>query len=442
MSSTVRRIVALLITAGLLLTACAPDEPDEEAEPDDEIRLVVFGPSQFDTIPGNTPESIHQDVHQFLTEGFQEEYPEVEEIVFDAQGEIADGVARTTNTQLAGEQMDIIVCHPINVHTAFQETGTILPVDDLVPEVEDRLVDGAIETFTIDDQVWGIPLAEVAVTSFFYNASMFDDLGIEPPETYEDFRQIGPTISDAGVEPVAHQGRNPWMWPIYYMSTLQQTTAESANEKTESNLRGETKFTDDEDVLALELIQRWVEDDLMSRGSLDLDEEALKSMFVSEETATYFGATWDLPDLRETVGFELGIFKYPEYEDLPGEPRAFGSLEHGLCVSETTEHREYAEAFIEFATRPENAEYVLQQLEPVGTSHEVYEGADDPISEKVRDEYLPPLLYLDWLWPRELTDVIQREIQEVVGGKDPAAAAEAIQGQYDRMVEEGYEYED
>ena len=428
--------------SALLLTACGADEPDEDAAPEDGIRLVVFGPSQHDAIAGRTPESDRQEIQDFLTEGFRDEYPEVEEIVFDAQGEIADGVARTTNTQLAGEQMDIIVCHPINVHTAFQASGTILPVDDLVPQVEDRLVEGAIETYTIDDQVWAIPLTEVAVTSFFYNATMFEELGIEPPETYEDFLEIGPTISETGVEPVAHQGRNPWMWPIYYMSTLQQTTRESANEKTESNLRGETRFTDEPDVQALELIQRWVEDGLMSRGSLDLDEEALKSMFVAGETATYFGATWDLPDLRETVDFELGIFTYPEYEDFPGEPRAFGSLEHGLCVSETTEHRDLAEAFIEFATRPENAEFVLRKLEPVATSHKVYEGADDPISQKVREEYLPPLLYLDWLWPRELTDVIQREIAEIIGGKDPAAAAEAIQGQYDRMVEEGYEYED
>ena len=51
-------------------------------------------------------------------------------------------------------------------------------------------------------------------------------------------------------------------------------------------------------------------------------------------------------------------------------------------------------------------------------------------------------MFLDWVWPRELTETIQREIQAMMAGsKTPQEAAESIQAKYDQMVADGYTFE-
>lgn len=406
------------------------------------VKLVVFGPNQFNTLPPNATESVYTEAQEKLKAEFIERNPEVTDVIFDAQGTFEDEVSRTQNAQLAGEQMDVIVCAGNPTNTSYQPLGLLEPLDDLAGELSAEFNEGAIDAFTINDQVWGIPLSGVAVTTFFYNKTLFDDLNIEAPETYEEFVEAAGAISNAGVQPVAHNGKDLWMWPIYYMSALSQTTNGKQAEKTISNLKGETSFTDEEDVEALKLTRSWMDDGLLSPNTMDLTEESLRAAFLSGDVAAYFGASWDLPALREQVtDFELGIFKFPEYESVGTPPAAFGGIENGLCVAKTSENKELAKDFIRMTASGDNAKMILEGITPVATSHSIEPGADDAISEQIRQEYLPASKFLDWIWPRELLDVIQRSIQEVMAGSStPEQGAQKMQDALDRLRDQGYTY--
>ncbi|MGB4136158.1 MAG: extracellular solute-binding protein [Microbacterium sp.] len=433
-----RKLAAGAIAIGMIAVAgCAPSGGSS-----DDVTLVVFGPNQFNTIPPNATKEVYTKIQDQLAEGFQKQHPEVTKIVFDAQGTFENEVSRTQNAQLAGEQMDVVVCAGNPTNTSYAPLGLLEPLDDLAGEVKGRLTEGALDAFTIDGTVWGIPLSGVAVTTFFYNKTLFDELGIAAPETYEEFVAAAPKISAAGVKPVAHNGKDLWMWPIWYMSGLAQTTDGAQLDKTIDNLKGKTKFTDDEDVKALELTRRWMDDGLLSPSVMDLDAEGLASSFLRGESASYFGASWDLPALRERVtDFELGIFLFPEYASVGNPSLAFGGIENGLCVAKSSKHKELAKDFIRYVTDDANAKTVLEGITPVATSHLVYAGSDDPISQQIRDQYLPASKFLDWVWPRELNDAIQRNIQAMMADSlSPKEAAQKIQEAYERLVSDGYEY--
>jgi raffinose/stachyose/melibiose transport system substrate-binding protein len=410
----------------------------------DGITLQVFGPSTWDTFAPGAGEDVVNRVTQELDAGFMAEHPEVTSIQHDARGTVADGLSRLMNAQLAGDQIDLIMCAANPVNTSYVTRGLIQPLDELVPVVEDRLVEGALEPFTLDGQVWGIPISGVSTTNFFYNKTLFEELGLEPPATYDDLLAAAAVLQEAGVTPVLHQGKNPWMWPIWYMSTLAETTENQQLEKTISNLRGETRFTDPEDVEAMALVRRFVDDGILDPSSLDLDEEGMRAAFISGQSGMYFGASWDFPILRANVtDFELGVFRFPDITELPGTPQTYGGVEVGLCLSSTVsdQNRQAALDYIEYASRPENVELTLGPLDPIATSHVDVIGSDDPIAQQFRDEFLPTGKFLDWVWPRELTDTIQREIQLVVGGSaTPEEAMQAIQDKFDEMVAQGYEY--
>ena len=64
------------------------------------LKLVVFGPSSWDTFAPGAPEATVNQVTQALDDRFRAEHPEVGTIVHDARGPVSDGLARLRNAQV------------------------------------------------------------------------------------------------------------------------------------------------------------------------------------------------------------------------------------------------------------------------------------------------------------------------------------------------------
>jgi len=431
--SNIGKSALKLVSAALLASAmAAPALADK--------KLVIFGPSSWDTFAPGAPEEVVKQVTDDLDAKFKAKHPEVTEIVHDSRGTISDGLARLRNAQLAGDGVDVVVCAANPVNTSYARLGLIKPVDDLIVKMGDRFTEGSVANFTVDGKVWGVPISAVNLTTFFYNKALFAEAGLDAPKSYSEFLAAVPKFKEAGVIPVVHQGKNAWMWPLYYMSSLAETTGNKQVEQVTAVLKGEAKFTDAESVKALQLARKWVDDGLLDPQSNELDEDAMKSVFYSGRAAAYFGGSWDVPGVAANAGFEWGVFKFPQYDGEPGHPVAFGGAESGLCISSASKNPDLAAAYIEFAAEDAQAAELLSPLKPLATSHKGVSGSDDPISKELQ-AYLPADKFLDWVWPRELTETIQREVQAMMGGSvGPEQAAANMQTKLDAMVEAGYKY--
>jgi len=429
MSRTLASLLASTATAAMLLAAPAQAE-----------TLVIFGPSTWDTLAPGASEEVNAQVLQTLKEGFIAQHPEVTDVTLNAGGTITDGLGRLNNAVLAGDQIDVILCAANPVNTSYARLGLISPVDDLVATMDGRFIDGAVSNFTFGGKVWAVPMSAVNVTTFFYNKDIFDAAGIAEPATYEEFVAAVPALTEAGVIPVVHQGKNAWMWPLYYMSSLSQTTGNTQLELTEATLKGEAKFTDAASVEALKLAYGWVTDGLLDPQSNELDEEAMKSVFYAGRAAAYFGGSWDVPGLTANATFNWGVFKFPKYESQPGTPVAYGGAETGLCVSSASKNPELAKQFIAYASEDAQAKLMLDPISPIATSNVGVPGVDTEIAKDLAT-YLPTAKFLDWVWPRELGSTIQTEVQSMMGGAiTPEQAAANMQAKLDEMVAAGYVY--
>lgn len=403
-------------------------------------RLVIFGPSAWDTFAPGAPERVVNAVTAALDAGFERLHPEVTQIIHDSRGTVAEGLARLRNAQFAGEQVDVIICAANRVNTSFAARGLIRPVDDLIARLGDEFSAGAVGNFTLRGRVWAVPLSAVNVTTFFYNKRLFQRAGLDAPKTYAEFRAAVPRLRQLGVIPVVHQGKNAWMWPMYYMSALAQTTGNRPVAETDAILAGKARFTDRPSLEALRLTRRWVTDGLLDPESNELDEDAMKSVFYSGRAAAYFGDSWDVAEVTATAPFPWGVFEFPQYADVPGHPSAFGGAESGLCLSSSSRQPALAADYIVYAGGTAQAARLLAPLAAPATSHRDIGGASDPVSATLRG-YLPAVKFLDWMWPLELADTIQRQVQDMMGGTvTPEQAAGRMQAKYDSMVAAGFRY--
>ena len=412
----------------------------------DGATLYVFGPAAIDTLGTFAPPDIQEQVQNEVIEGFLAENPDISEVVWDAQGPIEEGTTRVMTAHLAGERMDVIVCAANPTNGAFVRRGVVLDITDHIEPWKDRFQPASLDAYTVGGRAYGIPVSTLSTSTFYYNVNIFNELGLEEPDTYEEMIALSAVISDAGYIPVLHQGKTVWMWPMWYFETAAQTMGDPIT-KTVANLRGEAMFTDAEDVEALARIGQFVADGILDPDSLSVDWDGMRSAFASQQSAIYYGGTWELPWLEDNVtDFEYGVFEFPQLPDVPGTRGHGGGPDDGFCIYSgiSDDMLPHAVAFLEYVSRPDIAEKHLGIAQPLAASINGVTAIESELADDLRANHFPNTVrFLDWIWPTEINDAFQGAIQGIVGGTISAEEGMAqVQKVYDDLVFDGYSYDD
>ena len=412
----------------------------------DGLVLHVFGPAAIDVLGSFAPEDVQAAVHEEVIGGFLAENADVSEVAWDAQGPIEGGTTRLMTAHLAGERIDVIACAANPTNGAYVRRGVLHDLTDVITPWVDRFEPASLDAYTIGGRVYGIPVSTVSTSTFYYNVDVFNELGLEEPDTYEEMIELSAALDDAGYIPVLHQGKTVWMWPMWYFETAAQTMGDPIA-KTIQNLRGEASFMDAPDVEALARIGQFVDDGILDRDSLSVDWDGMRSAFASQQSAIYYGGTWELPWIEANVmDFEWGVFEFPQLPDVPGTRGHGGGPDEGFCIYSgiSDEMLPHAVAFLEYISRPEIADKHLGISEPLATSIKGVSVIESDIADDLRGNHFPNTVrFLDWIWPTEINDAFQSAIQGIVGGTITAEEGmAAVQGVFDDLVFDGYSFDD
>src|SRR5690625_5317897 len=66
---------------------------------------------------------------------------------------------------------------------AYVAGNMYAPLDDVIEK--DNFVSGSTEAFTVDRTTFGLPL-ELNISTIFYNKAIFEEYGLEEPQTLEE----------------------------------------------------------------------------------------------------------------------------------------------------------------------------------------------------------------------------------------------------------------
>jgi multiple sugar transport system substrate-binding protein len=131
--------------------------------------------------------AVTQFYHQYGEEGVQEavnawadDYSDAD---IDLQWVEGDYAQRVNALLASGRGIDLFEYNAINVEAARQ--GQYEDLTDLVEPVKDDILPIALKPVTVDGKYYGIPMITDAQL-FLYRPSMFEEAGIDVPETWDD----------------------------------------------------------------------------------------------------------------------------------------------------------------------------------------------------------------------------------------------------------------
>jgi raffinose/stachyose/melibiose transport system substrate-binding protein len=429
---TLRRGFALLIAAWLGGTT-----PVGAAG----ITLKVFGGSSLDKLAPRQAPDVQKKIEAEVIDGFLKSHPEVAGIEWDAQGPQAGSLQRMMTAKLAGQEIDLVACSAYWANGSYVRRGLLKPMSEAIKPFADRIEPTALAAFTVGGKVYGVPITTLSTSTLFYNVDLFKKLGIPTPPSYDDLKAAVPKFKAAGVIPLLHQGANAPLWPMWYFETLAQSSGDMVG-TTLTNLQGTTRFDDAVDVEAFALIKRWVDDGILSKDSLSIDQDGMRAAFASGKSAMFYGGTWEIPALVDTVkSFAWDVFPFPKMPGTPGEPKHGGGPDNGMCLSAAIPDAKVKPAmdFVAYLTEPKVAALYLDPEQPLATSIKGVAGIDAPYARTLRATVFPETVkFLDWMWPTEVTTATSSAIAGVVGGTlTPQDAAKSVEKAYQDMVEAG-----
>jgi len=227
--------------------------------------------------------------------------------------------------------------------------GNAMEISDLAAEFRDDFSSSAWAGFEFDGGVYGLPLAQDITIQMWYDAAVFDELGLSVPETWDEFLNVLATIKRSGRDPIVMGNADAWVAGNFVGLMLYRM---AGNEKAEAimGLEPGAGLDDPDFVKALEFAyvagkEGYVNADMNTLGY----EESFPRMFDGSSVMMPLGS-W-FPGEMELVGMEysdttLDYFMLPPVPGGKGDQTSVLGLNTGFFVNANTEKKELAYDFL------------------------------------------------------------------------------------------------
>jgi raffinose/stachyose/melibiose transport system substrate-binding protein len=206
----------------------------------------------------------------------------------------------SVRTALAGGGgPDIVLTPGPSFAAEVAKAGALVPLDRYVESLglDDFFVEWALDLGVVDGKIMSLP-SELETMVIFYNKTLFEENGWEPPSTVDGLMTLAGTIADAGITPFAG-GNAEWRAANeWYISAF--LSAVAGPEAVYSALIGEKSFADPEFVRAIEALDQlqqngWISGGLTNYYTTTFDE--FYTALANGDAAMNIEGSWQLGNL-------------------------------------------------------------------------------------------------------------------------------------------------
>lgn len=246
------------------------------------------------------------------------------------------------NSLQSGTGVDILQLRPYDGARALADANYLTPLDKVkgIENFQDSYLNAAKGS---DQKVYGIPLM-LNNAVIFYNKKLFDDNGLQVPETWEDFVKTSEALKAKNIIPVAQSGK-----AAYLLSTTHTVIAPSAyggNEYLQSLLKGTTNFKDPKFVDSIKRMKQM--EPFFPKDFMAIDDKDAQALFYTSKAAMYINGSQRLETFAANK-VEFPVEFIPGFAAKKGDPAPIATWVDGSYgIAKSSKHQEQAIKFIEF----------------------------------------------------------------------------------------------
>lgn len=193
-------------------------------------------------------------------------------------------------------------------------------------------------------------------TTIYYNRAVFEQYGLIPPETWDEFRTIVDTLWLDGITPLALDQGDTWsvsMWFEYLALRLH------GPDIYQQLVQGDVPYDDFRVQEIFEIWRDMIEDGFFSEG---IRSGNVINRVIEGQAAMLLTSPVLIQNLPDSAQAQLGFFRFPIIN--PDLPVGEAAASYGYLVPAGTEHPAEATQFLRYMSSAEIQTALTQQLGP------------------------------------------------------------------------------
>jgi alpha-glucoside transport system substrate-binding protein len=288
-----------------------------------------------------------------VIDGFNEQYPDVN-VTYRSAQDVAPVLATAIE---GGNPPDLAAVPNPGLMRDFQERGALKPIEFARDTVSENFAESWLDLASVNDELYGVFFKGANKSTVWYNVPAFEDAGIEPPETWEDFLAAADTLKASGVPAYAVGGSDGWVLTDLFENIYLRT---AGPEKYDQLAEHEIPWTDASVTDALTEMAKVINDPQNlaggTNGALQTDfSTSVTQAFTDPPRAAQViegdfvaGVILAQTQAEPETGFDF--YDFPSINDSP--PVVMGGGDMVIMFKDNPASR----AFIEYLATPEAAE--------------------------------------------------------------------------------------
>ncbi|MFP4016849.1 MAG: extracellular solute-binding protein, partial [Halanaerobiales bacterium] len=293
----------------------------------------------------------------------------------------------------------------------------------------------AMDLGVINGKNYGIPVTNMATAVIWYRTDLFENNGLEVPETYDELLNVCQVLKDNGITPFTLANKSKWTGSMYFVYLADRIGGPEAF-RNAVNRTG--SFNDEAFVEAGRIIQDLVKQGYFPQGVNGMDEDTGQSraLIYADKAAMYLMGTWangvfksENPEMKEN---HISFFNFPAFEDGKGDPtNLIGTPgDNYYSIAASSDNKDMAVEFLKYISNSEFARDLVDvgNLPPfTGIKDDI----EDPTIQEVYELFQEAnhiQLWYDQSLPQELATVHLNTTQALFGlTMTPEEAANAME---------------
>ena len=274
----------------------------------------------------------------------------------------------------AGDVPDIMIGKAQDVGTYARE-GILeqIRMEQLVT-IDQR----ALETVTVDGKVYGMPY-NAWYQGVIYNKDIFEELGLQVPETPEELERVVMVCRQQEVVPFAVHLQENWKVANMTMQFLTEGVFAEDDGWGDRFREGTARFSGNAEVEDAIEQNRYLCENTWSDAWI-IDQYESDKRFAEGKAAMYLTGTWSLQSVDQyTNEAHFGIFPYP----MGPEPRLIKEINMTYMMSSTSEYKQLIQEI--FAGLISNEE-LMQEILGFTQTYSIVEGIASGYQSNIQED--------------------------------------------------------
>ena len=222
----------------------------------------------------------------------------------------------------------------------------------------ERFLSGPLGLCSVDGRVHAAPV-DLACVPLWYNAALFKEHQLAPPETYADLLALCRRLRDKGITPLALGNRDQWPGAFYFIYLASRTGGSQLFFDALERKPG-AAFNAPAFIEAGRRVQELVAAQAFSAGFNGIEDGRARAQFLNGEAAMYLMGTWLVARVKQDKADFLPDLKcvpFPRVAGGQGDPATVvGGVNCAFAVSAACAHPDEAVELLRFLTAPQVGE--------------------------------------------------------------------------------------